>query len=32
VTVYAGYPYVMQAMAVFERLAAEWERESGPVA
>jgi len=30
-TVYVGYPYVMQAMAVFERVAAEWERESGPV-
>ena len=32
VTVYAGYPYVMQAMAVFERVAGEWERESGPMA
>jgi 4-carboxymuconolactone decarboxylase len=29
---YCGYPYVVQAMASFERVAAEWDRESGPVA
>jgi 4-carboxymuconolactone decarboxylase len=28
---YGGYPYMVQAMASLEKVAAEWERESGPV-